>query len=156
MPTPFDKYPSRGRKLLRMKLDESSSRRGYGISVADLSGWACSYCGQDLVSNYTNWLHLTVDHVIPKAVTKDTNIPEEWVCDAVNVVVCCRACNEFMNSYLKDLRENFPGLKAGSSLTLEQFVDLRDSVFTQKSTWVKGRHDQERRFYESEVRGKRA
>ena len=52
---------------------------------------------------YENWLNLCVDHVVPGHLVK-AGWPREWVLDRINLVTCCRACNEFLNGYrLADL-----------------------------------------------------
>jgi 5-methylcytosine-specific restriction endonuclease McrA len=62
----------------------SDSLRGYGHAVHLQSNFICAYCGYDGRS-FSNWLQLTVDHVIPTSSGGDDTVE--------NKVTACQACN---------------------------------------------------------------
>ena len=95
------------------------------------------YCG--VGGTDETWLNLSVDHVIPRGDGTKLGYPDEWIEDITNLVTCCRACNEFLNSH----RVNEP-----PPLTLDEFYDLRDRHFTAKREQALARHEQERGWYE--------
>jgi hypothetical protein len=89
-------------------------------------------------SNYEDWLNLSVDHVVPQYLEK-LNWNREWIQDLINLVTCCRACNEFLNGYRMAV-DHAPA-------ALEDFITLRDRVFLEKQAHVEKRHAVERNRY---------
>jgi len=133
----FDNYPDRGRRLVG-RPQGATARHNYGPQVAQYCGWNCAYCGRDLLTCYESWLDLQVDHVVPTYSTRD-GIREDWVCDIANCVVCCAACNTFLNRYrIKGAR--IPSTEA-------EFFQLRDSVFAEKKELACKRHKEERNYW---------
>ena len=96
------------------------------------------YCGRELGERYENWLDFSVDHVVP-ANTIGRGYLTTWVYDLINLVTCCRHCNEFLNRYTVD--EPQPS-------DLEAFCALRDRHFLAKRDRVLIRHEQERALYD--------
>lgn len=136
---PFDRYAEKGRKLLgRPKQGNATCRHGYGLAVFEQCGLNCVYCGRFLGSPYEAWLDLSVDHVIPRAVSW-SNERRDWIEDVVNMVTCCRAGNEFLNQFR--VADPLPD-------TLFAFFELRDRVFLKKRERVMQRHEEERGWYE--------
>jgi len=91
-----------------------------------------------MASPYENWLNLSVDHVVPQHLEKH-GWPLEWIRDLINLVTCCRACNEFLNGYrVGDLT---------APANVEDFVAIRDRVFREKLDHVQRRHAIERERY---------
>jgi hypothetical protein len=136
---PFGRYESGGRQLLGIPAErDGTARHGYGPPVFAACGYQCAYCGFDMASPYEAWLNLSVDHVVPQHLAR-AGWPREWVLDLINLVTCCRACNEFINAYR--VQELAP------PSSLEAFVALRDRVFAEKLTHGQKRHSIERERY---------
>ena len=136
---PFARYEGGGCQLLGIPAErDGTARHGYGPPVFAACGYHCAYCGFDMASPYESWLNLSVDHVVPQHLTK-ASWPREWVLDLINLVTCCRACNEFLNGY----RLTDPTLPQ----SLDAFVQLRDRVFAEKLIHAQKRHSVERERY---------
>ena len=137
---PFVFYPHQGRKLLGC-VSGDNCRYGYGLKFQRLTGQDhCAYCGMNLVGSYENWLAMALDHVVPNSVCKSLGLPEEWNQDYSNRVLCCTACNTFGNRYKPEIGD--------VPKTLEEFFDLRDSVFIERKIRILERHKKERLFFE--------
>lgn len=136
---PFNRYERGGRELLGIPAErDGTARHGYGPPVFAACGYQCAYCGFDMASPYEAWLNLSVDHVVPQHLAK-AGWPREWVLDLINLVTCCRACNEFLNGYrVQDLTP---------PPSLDAFLDLRDRVFAEKLGHAQKRHAVERERY---------
>jgi len=135
---PFDHYEKKGRELLGKVKESGNCRHDYGLPVLRQCGTSCAYCGRDLACSYEAWLNISIDHVIPRS-TAWYHEREDWVEDIINIVTCCRACNEFLNRHR--VQEPRPD-------DLSAFVDLRDKVFSKKETLALNRHKEERAWYE--------
>lgn len=111
-----------------------SARTGYGLPAVQHSDGRCAYCRIDLSSSYEAWLNLSLEHVVPQGSRQSPSIDPAWLGDLANCVLCCRACNEFLNGYRAP---------AGAS-TWDEFIELRDRVFVEKRDLVLRRHAIER------------
>jgi len=133
---PFDSYPEWLKDRPRC-LTGGSCRTGYGLILQRITHQTrCAYCGMSLVDTYDHWLHMTVDHVIPGYMAKREGWGK-WVDNANNMVICCSACNGFLN--------RFPmGTAPQAPTSFEEFAALRDSVFCQKRAQARARHERER------------
>lgn len=133
---PFSRYDRGGTDLLGIPaFRDGTARHGYGPPVFAACGYQCAYCGFDMASPYEAWLNLSVDHVVPQHLTKAA-WPREWLLDLINLVTCCRACNEFLNGYrVADL---------SPPASLPDFVVVRDRVFAEKLQHAQKRHAIER------------
>lgn len=140
LPTrPFVRYASGGAELLGIPpWGDGTARHGYGRPVFAECGYQCVYCGFDMGAPYEAWLNLSVDHVVPGHLVK-AGWPREWVLDRVNLVTCCRACNEFLNGY----RLADPAVPK----TFADFIAVRDDAFDQKRDLALARHTVERERY---------
>jgi len=138
---PFQSYPHQGRVLLG-HVSEDNCRHGYGLKFMRLTKQTkCAYCGLDLVANYENWLTMALDHVIPRSVCLDWNLPKDWREDLSNRVLCCTTCNTFGNRYApKDFKR---------PSTLQEFYNLRDAIFIERRRNILNRHIEERTFFDS-------
>ena len=146
MTLPFERYDGRGRRLLgRAKRGDETARHGYGPPVFAQCGLMCVYCGLDMSAPYENWLQLSVDHVVP-ASSKGNGYPAEWIEDISNLVTCCRACNEFSNSF---------HVAAVVPLEVDAFFDIRDRAFLSKRDFLGLKHDVERKKYALQMQGRR-
>jgi len=136
---PFESYPYQGMELLG-RVRGSNCRYGYGLKFMQLTGQTkCAYCGIDLTANYNTWLTMALDHVVPLNTKKLWGLPEEWLEDYTNRVLCCTACNNFDNHYTpKDFQ---------CPSTLEEFFHVRDAIFVERRRRIQDRHKQELAFF---------
>jgi hypothetical protein len=135
---PFQRYQRGGVELLGIPpWRDGTARHGYGPPVFAACGFACAYCGFDMATPYRHWLDLSVDHVVPVYLQR-VGWDRLWLLDLINLVTCCRACNEFLNGYR--VVETMPP-------TLSEFVGLRDRVFADKKAQALKRHAEEDRRY---------
>ena len=138
---PFTNYRNNGKRLLgKPSQNISNCRHGYGLAIikeGTKKNVNCVYCDKRLTDTYDSWLNLSIDHVIPKSVGwyKERN---DWVEDIINMVICCRACNEFLNKY--KVTEAKPE-------NIEEFIKLRDEVFYDKKQMAQGKHKKENDYY---------
>jgi hypothetical protein len=138
---PFERLPGGGRQLLgKPTLGDLTSRKGYGPPVFNVLGHRCAYCDADL-TKYEAWLGISVDHVLPQQLTK-VGWRREWLEDLANCVACCRACNEFTNSYV--VADPPPS-------TPDALFDLRDRHFMLKRAMATGAHERERAWHGAHV-----
>jgi 5-methylcytosine-specific restriction endonuclease McrA len=141
---PFEKYPHGGNQLLKTPKGDSA-RRGYGVPTFNIDcGYVCVYCGFEMSYDYSTWLSISVDHVIPAGnkMTPWASDRKSWIENRINLVTCCRACNEFLNQY--PCNDPMPN-------ALDEFVKIRDKVFREKKKKALGRHRKEREWYEEYV-----
>lgn len=135
---PFARYASGGSELLGTPgAGDGSARHGYGRPVFAECGYQCVYCAFDMGAPYEAWLNLSVDHVVPAHLVK-AGWPREWILDRINLVTCCRACNEFLNGYRT---------ADAPPTSFADFIDLRDRVFDEKKELAIARHAVERERY---------
>ncbi len=87
-----------------------------------------------------NWLNLSVDHVVPEYLAK-LGWPTDSVLDLINLVTCCRACNEFLNGY-RIVNESLPQ-------SLAELIAVRDRAFDEKRDLAQRRHALERDRYQT-------
>lgn len=140
LPTrPFARYARSGAELRGIPAwGDGTARHGYGRPVFAECGYQCVYCGFDMGAPYENWLNLSVDHVVPGHLVK-AGWPREGVLDRINLVTCCRACNEFLNGYrLADLTV---------PMTFADCIAVRDIAYDQKKELALARHAVERERY---------
>lgn len=138
---PFDCYPEGGCSLLG-RVTGANCRHEYGLEFMKLTHLTiCAYCGIDFAASYEAWLNMALDHVVPASVCKALGVPLEWKEDYVNRVLACTACNTFGNRY---------ALPAGTDrpTTLEDFLSLRDAVFSERRGLIRDKHQEERAFFE--------
>lgn len=139
--TPFDAYPMGGREPLGIPREgDGTARRGYGREVLRLCGYRCAYCGLDMAT-FEGWLQLSVDHVVPQQMIK-AGWRREWVLDTFNVVACCGACNGLFN------RDPATGELPA---TLDEFLAIRDAMFSARRGRIRDRRAAERLWFEREV-----
>jgi hypothetical protein len=138
---PFDKYPDWLKEYPKC-IGGASCRYEYGLRLQRITGQTtCAYCGLDMAGDYRNWLQLSVDHVIPvNTITKELPEWKQWVENAFNKVICCRACNEFFNQHkLKDIKQ--------LPTSWEEFENIRDEIFLKKKEIACARHGKEYDFF---------
>ena len=141
---PFDAYPGAGRRLLgRPPQGDVTARHGYGPPVFEICGYTCVYCGLEMASSYGAWLQISIDHVIPRSAGAQ-GWSATWLEDRVNLVTCCRACNEFTNAY--EVHDPTPDDEAG-------FFALRDRHFRAKRDLARAAHARDRAWYQLHVVG---
>ncbi|MBA2631657.1 MAG: hypothetical protein H0U86_01435 [Chloroflexi bacterium] len=67
--------------------------------------------------------------------------PTDSVLDLINLVTCCRACNEFLNGY-RIVNESLPQ-------SLAELIAVRDRAFDEKRDLAQRRHALERDRYQT-------
>jgi len=140
-PTPFGGYPDGGSRLLgKPGTGDGTARHGYGRDVLRYCAYRCVYCDLDL-STFEGWLQLSIDHVVPQQMTAK-GYASEWVLDKVNVVACCRACNDLFN------RDPAVG---PIPVDLAAFIDLRDRMYRERRHRILARREAERAWFEEHV-----
>jgi hypothetical protein len=138
---PFGSYPNSLKDNPRC-LAGTACRTGYGLMLQQITGQTrCAYCDLDISDTYDHWLHLSVDHVIPASMAKHEGW-REWVDNADNMVICCSACNGFLNGFR--ICED-----AVAPTTFEEFAALRAAVFRRKQAKALERHKGERQVFDS-------
>lgn len=136
----FDSYPESGRILLG-RAKGIVCRRGYGLDFMRKTGQvACAYCHSDFTASYEKWLTMALDHVVPVSVCLALEIPFEWREDCSNKVLSCAACNGFRNRYK-------PTIEVSTPLTLDDFYDLRDHIFSERSKLIAESHRADLEFF---------
>ena len=100
-----------------------------------------AYCAMSLVETYEQWLMMSVDHVVPTRTGQVFGIPDDWLADYANIVLCCSACNGFGNRY-----KLMPDVV--SPTNLDDFFSIRDRVFSERKKLILLSHEKERAFYE--------
>jgi hypothetical protein len=141
-PTPFGGYPDGGGRLLgKPGTGDGTARHGYGRDVLRYCGYRCVYCDLDL-STFEGWLQLSIDHVVPQQMAAK-GYASEWVLDTVNVVPCCRTCNDLFN------RDPAVG---PIPVDLAAFLDLRDRMYRERRDRILARREVERAWFEEHVR----
>lgn len=136
---PFARYRGGGwQRLGRPRQGDLTARHGYGPPVFEQCGYRCVYCGLDMAANFESWLQLSVDHVIPRQMSR-AGYPPELVEDIANLVTCCRACNDFGNRY---------ALTDPPPASEDAFFELRDRAFRERKAMILAKRGQERAIYE--------
>ena len=140
----FDRYPLGGRALLgRPKAGSGSCRSGYGLGLQRLTGHTvCAYCGVNLVDDFSRWLLMSVDHVVPRGEAIRLGISPGFYEDAINLVLCCSGCNGFGNRY-RWLGE------PQTIWEIAEFTALRDRVFEDRTQRIATRRASALRFFET-------
>jgi 5-methylcytosine-specific restriction endonuclease McrA len=100
--------------------------RGYAYRVHCRDGFRCVYCGLDGSQDFSLWLHLSWDHLVPK---DDPRRDDERF-----IVTACRFCNEAHN------RTSFPV----EGKTPEEIVPMKREA-------ILGRRAKYREFWEERV-----
>ena len=161
----FDRYPGGGRELVEEAiandLAESqnykarwrkggNSRHTYARYLQEKTGQAsCAYCRVKLTDTCDHWLMTGIDHVVPCNSIKHEKIEEAWIDDLANAVLCCSACNGFLNQVT--LRRIEVPIDKLHPKTAGEFLDLRNRVFLLKRKKALERHKGERKFFDDEV-----
>jgi hypothetical protein len=105
----------------------STALRGYAHRVLARDGFRCVYCGLDGAKDFSAWLHLSWDHLLPP---KHPNRDDERF-----IVAACRFCNEAHN------RTRFPV----EGKTPQQIVAMkREAILKRRAEY--------REFWEEHVR----
>ncbi len=111
--------------------------RGYAHDVLKRDGFRCNYCGLDGSKDFSAWLSLSWDHLLPKGHARRD--------DPEFIVAACMFCNVADNQFFVRAKER--GLKF-NGMTRQQLVD-------QRRPFVMRTRDAYREFWEANVRVKR-
>jgi hypothetical protein len=102
-----------------------------------------------LVDTYDHWLLMSGDHVVPRSEAQRLGIAVTLDEDAINLVLCCAGCNGFGNRYRCEALPQ-------DNWTLQEFLILRDRVFTDRFQRIASRRVRKEALFTSrpwEVRG---
>ena len=92
----------------------TDSLRGYAFSVMQRDSFICRYCGLDGRKSFSNWSHLSWDHLLPKGhPLRD---------DPDYIVTACMFCNTADNFYFRNAEKR--GLRF-EGLSQEELVSQR-------------------------------
>jgi hypothetical protein len=139
---PFNKYPGGGREQLKQRRG-LITRHVDGPEFMKITGVThCAYCGLNMISEFTDWLTMALDHVVPVSVCKKMGIKLTWVWNYSNTVLACGACNGFCNRYKVTVDCAVP-------TTLPEFYDLRDKIFRERQSLILARRAIELTYFES-------
>ena len=153
---PFDNYPGKGRDLAdpflrhtyryqKMWENGSNSKHHYALYlILETKQPSCAYCEKILVDTFDHWLLTSIDHVVPKNAIKSNDMREDWVHDLSNVVICCLACNGYLNQYKLPTETRGP-------LSMEKWFALRDRTFREKREEAQARLKTEREFFDENL-----
>lgn len=109
--------------------------RGYAHDVLKRDQFVCRYCGLDGKTSLSNWLALSLDHLLPRG--------HAYRDDPKYMVAACSFCNAADNRYFDLARRR--GLSL-DGLSPEQLV-------TQRRKYVMQTRERYREFWEANVRG---
>jgi hypothetical protein len=144
MSSPFDAYPKGGRELLGPLRGSDNCRHGYGLDLQRRTGQsACAYCGISFTESYHQWLLMAVDHVVPSSVGRLKGIPAPFMGDVINQVLACSGCNSLGNRYVP------AGQAQVAFWTIDEFLALRDAIYTERCALIEKRRAIERAFFDS-------
>ena len=129
---PFDTYPGDGIELLEAP-KRANTRREDAPRLRMLTGQTtCAYCEIGLFDDYHRWLLTAIDHVVPRAEAVRLGIPVDWYESFSNAVLCCSGCNGLDNRF------RTARMAPETPWTLEQFFELRNSVFLERRERIAG------------------
>ncbi len=111
----------------------SDALRGYGYKVMKRDDFVCQYCGLDGKESFSNWLNLSLDHLLPKGHPEREN--------AEFHVTACFFCNAADNRYFDSLE--------GRGLSLEN--KTRAELVAQRKEWVERTRQNYRNFWVENV-----
>ena len=98
-----------------------ASYAGYNWDVYERDKFVCQYCGFDGKESLSNWLLLSIDHLLPEGHPKRN--------DNEYQTVACRYCNEADNRYFAKLKQRELSVEGK---TRQQLIDQR-SKYVQES-----------------------
>ena len=110
--------------------------RGYALAVHKRDSFKCRYCGLDGTQSFSNWLSLSLDHLLPKGNINRNN--------PAYTVTACMFCNTADNQYF--LHAEKRGLRF-DGLTPEELI-------AQRLPYVEKTRQSYREFWEQQVRPK--
>lgn len=137
---PFEEYPMAGRKLLGPLDCIDNLSHGYRLDLQRRTGQThCAYCGADLMPKNHDMLNICIDRIISGAQAAEIGVPAEFACDAINAVLCCSDCYRLRSEY-NAIDE--PQIRR-HTLCLDDFILLRDRVFTNRKRLIAERKARE-------------
>lgn len=102
----------------------------------------CAYCGLDLVHLFEPRLLRSVDHLVPQGAAKAAGIRVDYDDDIANQLIACQGCNGFLNWYV-------PVLSIDGDRSVEEFIRLRDRIFSERRELFAKRRERERELFVS-------
>ncbi len=108
------------------KQSYNDALRGYAHPVHQRDDFVCVYCGLDGKATFSNWLHLSEDHLLPQDNPKRDDLEYR--------VTSCRFCNEAHNRMVFDVEGKSP----------EELID-------QKKPFVLQRRNEYKEFWKEQV-----
>jgi hypothetical protein len=94
------------------------------------------------VDTFEHWLLMSIDHVLPISEARRLGVPQRFVEDAINRVLCCSGCNGFDNRYRSSAL-------AQPTWEFHEFLDLRDQIFIDRRRLIADRRRSEMTLFQS-------
>jgi 5-methylcytosine-specific restriction endonuclease McrA len=160
LPDPLDQYPPLNLRALKaLNTDNNTFRRkgGYGLGLYQQIGQKsellrCAYCGIPF-DNFTCWLMLSVDHVVPKAAAIALGIDKNLWDSALNLIFCCRICNDFndglKHSKPEEVLKILPPYQPELVKQPEEFLRLRKATFPRRLEDIAAKRADAQQIYQS-------
>ncbi len=139
LPDPLDQYPVLD--LISLKALNTATqgfRADFGHRLYQQIGQKrellrCAYCefpGDD----FKGWLMMSLDHVIPISAAKALEIDKNLWDSVLNLVFCCRVCNDFNRGVKSSEAEALKILpyQPESRASPEEFLRLRKATFPRR------------------------
>jgi hypothetical protein len=141
---PFHTYPKDENELLKSIWVGNNFRHEYGLKfIQKTQQNRCAYCGA-CISEFSNWLTMTLDHAIPISVCRKLGIKMEWCRSLANAVLACGACNGFCNRYKAPADAFCPE-------TFTDFLVLRNKIFLDRKRCIEKRRSDEEKHFDKEI-----
>lgn len=160
LPDPLDQYPTFNLMTLKaLNTDNNTFRRkgGYGLGLYQHIGQKpellrCAYCGV-LFDNFTRWLMISVDHVVPKAAAIALEVDKNLWDSVLNLIFCCRICNDFNEGLKHSKREEvlkiLPPYEPELVKLPEGFLRLRKATFPRRLEYIVTKRADAQQIYQS-------
>ena len=110
------------------------SLRGYTFPIHKRDGFKCVYCGLDGLLDFSAWLSLSRDHLLP--------VGHQQRDDCEYMVTACIFCNQADNHYFEQAEKR--GIRFDGK--------TRDELVAQRAPYVMKTREDYRGFWERKVR----
>ncbi|GHO63993.1 hypothetical protein KSC_028850 [Ktedonobacter sp. SOSP1-52] len=130
---PLDHYlPYDLNTLKALNTDNGESRRVYSYALYCQLGQnpellCCAYC-EFSFEDHIHWKFLSLDHVVPRNAAERLGISKDLWDSGINLVFCCRACNDYNQYSPKNPFKALPYIPE-PGVSPKAFLRLRKDTF---------------------------